>query len=70
MVDDNNNVVINSPETVAALEYAKQLYATFIDGVLSWNDSSNNKAFLPTRSVSRRTEYRSTRSPRTRLTPR
>ena len=35
-----------SPETVAALEYAKQLYATYIDGVLSWLDPSNNKAFL------------------------
>jgi multiple sugar transport system substrate-binding protein len=46
MVDDNNNVVIDSPETIAALEYAKQLSATFIDGVLSWNDASNNKAFL------------------------
>ena len=46
MVDDTNNVVIDSPETVAALEYAKQLYATFIDGVLSWLDPSNNKAFL------------------------
>ena len=45
-VDDNNNVVIDSPETVAALEYAKQLYATYIDGVLSWLDPSNNKAFL------------------------
>ena len=46
MVDDHNNVAIDSPETVAALEYAKQLYPTFIDGVLSWNDRSNNKAFL------------------------
>jgi multiple sugar transport system substrate-binding protein len=46
MVDDNNNVAIDSPETVAALEYAKQLYPTYIDGVLSWNDASNNKAFL------------------------
>ena len=45
-VDDNNNVVIDSPETVAALEYAKQLYGTYIDGVLSWLDPSNNKAFL------------------------
>ncbi len=45
-VDDNNNVVIDSPETIAALEYAKQLYATYIDGVLSWLDPSNNKAFL------------------------
>ena len=45
-VDDNNNVVLNSPETVSALEYAKLLYATYIDGVLSWLDPSNNKAFL------------------------
>ncbi|MBV9290800.1 MAG: carbohydrate ABC transporter substrate-binding protein [Hyphomicrobiales bacterium] len=45
-VDDNDNVVLDSPETVAALEYAKQLYATYIDGVLSWLDPSNNKAFL------------------------
>jgi multiple sugar transport system substrate-binding protein len=45
-VDDNNNVVIDSPETIAALEYAKQLYGTYIDGVLSWLDPSNNKAFL------------------------
>jgi len=46
MVDDKNNVVINSPETLAALEYAKQLYETFIPGTLSWQDPSNNKAFL------------------------
>jgi multiple sugar transport system substrate-binding protein len=45
-VDDNNNVVLDSPETVSALEYAKLLYATYIDGVLSWLDPSNNKAFL------------------------
>jgi multiple sugar transport system substrate-binding protein len=45
-VDDKNNVAIDSPETVAALEYATQLYATYIDGVLSWLDPSNNKAFL------------------------
>lgn len=46
MVDDRNNVVINSPETIAALEYGKQLYDTFIPGTLSWQDPSNNKAFL------------------------
>ncbi len=46
MVDDNNNVVINSPETLKALEYAKQLYATFIPGTLGWLDPNNNKAFL------------------------
>jgi multiple sugar transport system substrate-binding protein len=46
LVDANNNVVINSPETIAALEYSKQLYETFIPGTLSWLDPNNNKAFL------------------------
>jgi multiple sugar transport system substrate-binding protein len=46
MVDEKNNVVINSPETVAALEYSKQLYETFVPGTLSWLDPNNNKAFL------------------------
>ncbi len=46
MVDENDNVVINSPETIAALEYAKEFYATFVPGTLSWLDPSNNKAFL------------------------
>ncbi len=46
LVDAKNNVVINSPETVAALEYSKQLYDTFIPGTLSWLDPNNNKAFL------------------------
>ena len=46
MVDDKNNVAVDSAETVAALEYAMKLYDTFIPGVLSWQDPSNNKAFL------------------------
>ena len=46
MVDEKNNVVINSPETIAGLEYAKQLYETFVPGTLSWLDPNNNKAFL------------------------
>jgi len=46
MVDKHNNVVINSPETIAALEYSKQLYETFVPGTLSWLDPNNNKAFL------------------------
>ncbi len=46
MVDEHNNVVINSPETIAALEYAKELYQTFAPGTLSWLDPNNNKAFL------------------------
>jgi multiple sugar transport system substrate-binding protein len=46
MVDKNNKVVIDSPETIKALEYAKELYGTFVPGTLSWLDPSNNKAFL------------------------
>jgi len=46
MVDKNNKVVIDSPETIKALEYAKALYQYFIPGTLSWLDPNNNKAFL------------------------
>ncbi|MCC7276305.1 MAG: extracellular solute-binding protein, partial [Alphaproteobacteria bacterium] len=46
LINEKDQVVINSPETIAALEYAKQLYETFIPGTLSWLDPSNNKAFL------------------------
>ncbi len=45
-VDKNDKVIINSPETAKALEYAKALYGNMIPGTASWNDSSNNKAFL------------------------
>jgi len=46
MVDEQNKVVINSKETLAALDYARAMYATFIPGTLSWLDPNNNKAFL------------------------
>ena len=39
-------MILNSPETGKALEYAKQLYENMIPGVASWNDAFNNKAFL------------------------
>ena len=45
-VDKDDKVVINSPETAKALDYAKLLYDNMIPGVASWNDASNNKAFL------------------------
>lgn len=45
-VDKDNKVVVNSPETAKSLEYVKALYQTFVPGTASWNDSSNNKAFL------------------------
>lgn len=46
VVDEKNRVVLDSKETVAALEYAKELYQTFVPGTLSWLDPSNNKAYL------------------------
>jgi multiple sugar transport system substrate-binding protein len=46
LVDERNNVVIQSPETLRALEYAKVLYETFVPGTLSWLDPDNNAAFL------------------------
>jgi multiple sugar transport system substrate-binding protein len=46
LVDKSDKVIINSPETVKALEYAKALSDTFVAGTASWNDAFNNKAFL------------------------
>jgi multiple sugar transport system substrate-binding protein len=46
MVDEEDNVTINSPETIEALRYGKALYETFIPGTLAWLDPANNKAYL------------------------
>lgn len=46
VTDEAGKNAIDSPETVQALEYAKALKETFVDGVLGWNDASNNQAFL------------------------
>lgn len=46
LVNADGEVVINSPETKAALEYMQALYPHWIEGTASWNDSNNNKAFL------------------------
>jgi multiple sugar transport system substrate-binding protein len=45
LLDEEGNVSINSKETIAALNYLKQLYPTFIAGTISWNDVSNNRAY-------------------------
>src|SRR6059036_2618668 len=44
--DKDGNVVLNSPETLRALEYTKKLYSVgMTQAVLSWNAASNNQAF-------------------------
>lgn len=46
LVDADNQVAINSPETITALEFARELYPTFAPGTIIWTDSDNRKAFL------------------------
>lgn len=45
-VDEAGKAAINSPETIAALNYASELYKTFIPGTESWLDVNNNRAFI------------------------
>ncbi len=45
LVDEAGKVAINSKETIDALNYLKELYATFIPGTTAWNDISNNRAY-------------------------
>jgi len=44
---DGKTVTINSPETAKAVDYRRKLYQDGeTEDVLSWDDSSNNRAFL------------------------
>jgi multiple sugar transport system substrate-binding protein len=44
---DGKTVALNSPETVKALEFIKRAYdEAWPPGVLGWDNSSNNRAFL------------------------
>src|ERR1700733_14711849 len=45
LTDEAGKVSLDSKETIAALNYAKELYPHMIGGTLSWGDPSNNKAF-------------------------
>jgi multiple sugar transport system substrate-binding protein len=45
--DENENVTINSPETVAATEFMKSLFeGAMTDEVFAWNPASNNQGFV------------------------
>jgi multiple sugar transport system substrate-binding protein len=46
ITDPAGQVSVNSPQTLAALNYLRELYPTFVDGgTISWGDISNNQAF-------------------------
>jgi ABC-type glycerol-3-phosphate transport system substrate-binding protein len=45
--DEDENLILNSPETVAATEYMKRLYeGAMTDEVFAWNPASNNQGFV------------------------
>lgn len=45
--DADGNIVLDSPETRAALEFVQQLYNDAMEpSVVSWDDGANNRAFL------------------------
>jgi hypothetical protein len=45
--DEHENVIINSPETVAAVKLMKSLFeGAMTDEVFSWNPASNNQGFV------------------------
>ena len=65
--DKERRVIINSSETRKAMEYMKELYqTTMTDEVLSWDDASNNQAFLGGEYAGCTTPSVSTTSPRKR----
>ncbi len=45
LTDEDGKITINSRETIEALNYLRELYPTFVSGVLSWLDPSNNRAY-------------------------
>jgi len=46
IVDEDGHVAIRRKETIEALNYAREMFPTMIEGTLSWQDPSNNKAFI------------------------
>ncbi len=45
--DENENVVINSPQTIEAVEFMTRLFrATMTDEVFGWNAASNNQGLI------------------------
>jgi len=45
-LNENNEVRLESSETLAALEYAKKLYQVLMPGCVNWGDVHNNQYYL------------------------
>lgn len=46
LVDEEGKVVLESPETLRALDYARAMQETMVQGTMAWNGASNNSAFV------------------------
>ena len=46
IADKDGRVVLASPQTEQAIEFARELYPNLMPGVLGWTDISNNQAFI------------------------
>ena len=68
LVDKDNKVVIDSPETAKALEYGKELYASFIPARCRGSTRTTTRPSSTARSRSPTTASRSMSRPRTRPT--
>ena len=45
LINEDGTVGINSPQTLNALNYLKELHPTFVPGTVAWGDISNNRAY-------------------------
>ena len=46
VLEDGKTIALDSPETLEAVNRAVDLFANMVPGTLSWDDNSNNRAFL------------------------
>ena len=46
VLEDGKTVALDSPETLEAVTKAVELFQSMVPGTLSWDDNSNNRAFL------------------------
>ncbi len=46
VMEDGKTIALDSPETLEAVNKAVELFDVMVPGTLSWDDNSNNRAFL------------------------
>jgi multiple sugar transport system substrate-binding protein len=46
LVDEDGKVALDQPATLRALDYARALQATMVEGTMGWDGASNNRSFI------------------------